>query len=95
VWPAIGFCRDTDTKEYAMRNITRFATLAAVSTLMFGALGCADNGTKPYSLTGDSSFTPEQQQYINQHSIDQKGHWNPQLNEQAKSAIRHANQNGQ
>ena len=65
----------------------------AVAASLLTAFGCADNETKPYSLTGEQSLTPEQQRWVDQHSIDEKGHYNLTKHQQALAQVRSANSN--
>lgn len=75
-----------------MREFLPIIVAMAISAPMLTAFGCADNGSKPYSLTGEQSLTPDQQRWVDQHSIDQKGHYNPILHQQALDQMRRANQ---
>lgn len=68
--------------------------VASASTLL--ATGCASEGQKqPYSLTGEQSLTAGQQRWVDQHSIDEKGHYNPTMHQQAMDQMRQAEQRGQ
>ena len=78
-----------------MRKLASIIVAMAVSAPLLTAFGCAESGNKPYSLTGEQSLTPDQQRWVNQHSIDQKGHFNPVLHDQALRQMRSANQGGQ
>lgn len=78
-----------------MRKLASIIVTAAVSAALLSAFGCAESGNKPYSLTGEQNATADQQRWVDQHSIDQKGHYNPVLHEQALSQMRLANQGAQ
>jgi len=67
-----------------------FMTVVAASALL--AVGCADSANKPYHLTGNQNVTPEQQTWIDQHSIDQKGHYNSVMAQRAANDVRIANE---
>jgi len=75
-----------------MRKLFSFVVLAAVSASMLAAFGCAESANKPYNLTGEQGLALDQQQWVDQHSIDQKGHFNPVLHDQALSQMKLANQ---
>lgn len=70
-----------------MRKLLTIAMLAAVSTPMLAAFGCAESGNKPYSLTGEQNLTVDQQRWVNQQSIDSKGHFNPVLHQRALDQV--------
>ena len=60
------------------------------------AVGCAsENAAKPYSLTGNQGLTPAQQRWVDQNSIDEKGHYNPTKHQQALTQMRLANREAQ
>jgi hypothetical protein len=69
--------------------------LATATPLLAG--GCAsDNDKGAYGLTGtESQLTADQQRWVNQHSVDQKGHFNPILHQQALNQMRSANPGAQ
>lgn len=78
--------------------MSKFASIIVgmvVSAPLLTAVGCADSGSKPYSLTGEQNLTEDQRRWVNQHSIDQKGHFNPILHQQALDQMRRANHGAQ
>jgi len=78
-----------------MKKLPSFILAMVVSAPLLTAFGCAESGNKPYSLTGDQNLTDDQRRWVNQHSIDQKGHFNPVLHQQAMDQMRRANQGAQ
>ena len=76
-----------------MRKLLSILVAVAISAPLFAALGCADNGNKPYSLTGEQALTADQQRWVDQHSIDEKGHYNLTKHQQALAQVRSANSN--
>ena len=76
-----------------MRKFLSIIMAAAMSAPLLTAFGCADNGNKPYSLTGEQTLTPEQQRWVDKHSIDEKGHYNLTMHQQALAQMRSANTN--
>lgn len=77
-------------------KLVSVSLFAAVSAAVLAGVGCSSNaGNKPYNLTGEQSVTADQQRWIDQHSIDQKGHWNPQLAASAQNDVRVANERAQ
>jgi hypothetical protein len=74
-----------------MRKFLSIIAAAVVSAPLLTALGCAEGGNKPYSLTGEQALTPAQRRWVDQHSIDQKGHYNLVLHQQALAQVRSAN----
>lgn len=73
-----------------MRKFLSIIVATVVSAPLLTALGCAEGGNKPYSLTGEQALTPEQQRWVDQHSIDQKGHYNLILRQQALAQVQSA-----
>lgn len=76
-----------------MRKLLSILAGVAISAPLLTAFGCADNGNNPYSLTGEQSLTPEQQRWVDQHSIDEKGHYNLTKHQEALAQVRSANAN--
>ena len=66
-----------------MRKLFSIIVPMAISASLLTAFGCAESGNKPYSLTGEQNLTESQQRWVNQHSIDDKGHFNPVLHQRA------------
>ena len=78
-----------------MRKLLSIIVATAISAPLLTAFGCAESGNKPYSLTGEQNLSQDQQRWVNQHSIDEKGHFNPVLHQQALNQARTANQGAQ
>ena len=78
-----------------MRKLLSIIVATAISAPLLTAFGCAESGNKPYSLTGGQNLTPDQQRWVDQHSIDEKGHYNPVLHDQALNQMRLANRGAQ
>lgn len=78
-----------------MKKLRTIIAATAISAPLLTAFGCADNANKPYSLTGEQSLTADQQRWADQHSVDQKGHYNPTLHQQAVDQVRQADQRAQ
>lgn len=74
-----------------MRTILSIIAAAAISAPLLAATGCASNGNEPYRLTGAQNLTPDQQQWVDQRSMDEKGHYNPTLHQQALHELSLAN----
>ena len=74
-----------------MKKILSIVVATAISAPFLAASGCAENGNKPYSLTGERSLTADQQRWVDQHSIDEKGHFNPTMHQQALTQVRSGN----
>ena len=72
---------------------------AVLAPTLAGALlaaGCAsETTTRPYSLTGYHELTADQQRWVDQNSIDQKGHYNPTMHQEAMARMRLANSEAQ
>ena len=80
-------------EAFMMTRLVTAAILGVASASTLLATGCASEGQKqPYSLTGGQSLTVDQQRWVDRHSIDDKGHFNPVLNQRAMSQMRLANQ---
>ena len=75
-----------------MKKLPSVIVAMAIAAPLLTAFGCAESGNKPYSLTGAQNLTGDQQRWVDQHSIDQKGHFNPTLHQQALSQMTSANQ---
>jgi hypothetical protein len=74
-----------------MRKFLSIIAAAAVAAPLLTAFGCAEGGNKPYSLTGEQALTPEQQRWVDKHSIDEKGHYNLTMHQDALARVRSAN----
>jgi hypothetical protein len=73
-----------------MKKIFPTVVLVAMSSSVLLASGCAESANRPDSPMAESSLTPDQQRWVSQHSIDQKGHFNPVLHQQALNQMRSA-----
>jgi hypothetical protein len=76
-----------------MRKLLSILVAVAVSAPLLTAFGCAENGNKPYSLTGEQGLTADQKRWVDQHSIDEKGHYYLIKHQQALAQVRSANSN--
>jgi len=75
-----------------MKKLLAIVVATAVSAPLLTAFGCAEGGNKPASLTGEEGLTADQQRWVNQHSVDNKGHFNLVLHDQALHQMRALNQ---
>ena len=66
-----------------MRKLLSLVVAAAISAPFLTALGCAEAGNKAYGVIDERNLTQDQQRWVKQHSVDQKGHYNPALHQQA------------
>ena len=78
-----------------MRKFPSINVAAAISAPFLTALGCAEGGNKAYGVTDEQNLTQDQQRWVNQHSVDQKGHYNTILHQQALTQIRTTGQGAQ
>ena len=70
-----------------MMKVRTIIVLAGISASLLTALGCTEAGNKPYSLTGEQNLTADQQRWVDQQSIDEKGHYNPVLHQHALARL--------
>jgi hypothetical protein len=90
----IAFVGLNNAEDVMFRKLITGSLLAVASLSMVLAVGCAESANKPYNLTGQE-LTPEQQRYVDQHSIDSKGHYNSVMTQKAWNDVRLANQQQQ